>query len=182
MLEDDGEPTLTPLEDAFIRWYLVCGSADVALKSLIHPAHYFDTDKYTAKSIKSRPHVRDTIRKIKKSTPHLRLYAANYVVSLLHDEVQYLRMRTRVYRYDVVNGPRICNGKKSIHEEEATDIELLLRCLELIKGINPETAEHAAPQTAPGNENISVDGLIAQAHELIERAKENAGGQPRHHP
>lgn len=187
LLNEDHEATLTPLEDAFVRWYLQTGSSTLAFEKLVHPAHPFNSKEHTASKLMARPHIKDTIRKIKKSCPYLRLYQADYIVELLHDEVQYLKFKNRNERfYGTSVKLHHYAVKKSLHEEETTDMELLLRCLEIIQKFQIQFSQvpgmngnaHGSPGGSSGSQprdsDSGIDRVIAEATRLINSAKERA--------
>jgi len=169
---------LTPLENAFVRWFIQSGNSGLAFQSLIHPAYPFDTRSFSGPKIFLRQSVKDVIKQIKKRCPFLRLYNADYIVEILHDEIQYLRHKNRKDRFYGANAQLIhYNGKKSVHEEEATDIDLLLRCLEIVQKFNTGISNATDPDAKSGDVSSSIDRVITEAKRLIDGAKISANGR-----
>lgn len=180
LLGEEMNRSLTPLENTFVRWFIQVGNSNVALQNLIHPAHPFDVKNYSAAKIMSRPSVKDVIKQVKKKCPYLRLYNADYMVELLHDEIQHLRFKTRNGRYYGQNANlNAYGGKKSLHEEETADMDLLLRCLEMVGKLTSQVkvGDESAAGSQSSNTNLSVDRVIAEAQRLINGAKATVDGR-----
>lgn len=160
--------TLTPLEKAFVLWFIETGNAEVAFNRLIHPAHYMNLSVINYKMILSRPLVQDVIKKVKKDCQYLKLYSLDYIAGVLHDEVQYLRKTNREPRlYGEKANEAWFLGKKSRHQEELDEIKLLKEYLELLVRMNDVVREHELSRPQSSSAGNSIDRILDDARKSI---------------
>lgn len=162
---------LTPLEQVFVLWYVKLDDPSEAVHRLMRPSRPFDTSVSNGLDIRLRPTVSEAINKIRKKFPYLSRYTADYTLSLIHDEIEWLRARHRRKRYDNDIGflTKMCNGKGSVHSEEIDDTRLLIDLLKLAKELtNIQAADGShIPGATPSESNSRVDRVLTQAEEQI---------------
>lgn len=169
---------LTPLERTFVSWYVVLRSPEMALMSLIRPGEFFDKTVVNSSDLIGRKNVREVIHAIFKSTPYINLYTKDFVVSILHEEIEYFRERNRERRFkDQTFLIEECNGKKSVHEEKMMESNALLKCLELLINIEKETRnDDSSTEAKPSGTSSGYSRLLTKAEDLITSGK--IGGTP----
>lgn len=158
----------SPLEDTFIRWVLLTNDPAEAFRSIRHPALPVVDFGVTPDDLLRRPNVRQNLKKIRDMKPFIQLYSADYMLSIVHEEVEHLRLRNRKKRFD--DGQSI-NGKKSRNEEENNTIETLMKCLDTARNLVKEAddATSGNPSAADASSvRSSVDRVVAEAARLIQ--------------
>lgn len=174
---------LTPLEHAFVLWFIETNDSETSFRRLIHPAHYFDLNVINVKALMTRPLVRETIKKVKRDCPYLKMYSLDYIAGVMHDEVQYLRFTNRNPRY-YGDGFReeIYNSRKSRQEQELAEIAMLKDYLELLVRMNEAVTKNESANPEPSGKNSSIDRILAEARDAIDRREKTmvneAGGNP----
>lgn len=173
---------LTPLETVFVLWVMRVQDPNEAVKSLMRPSFHFDENVSRGREIRLRPAVSDAINKIRKKFPYLAKYTTDYTLGLIHDEIEHLRAKNRRKRYtDVGFVNQMLTGKKSLHEEEVADTQLLIEFLKLTKDLTNMGGPDASnvPTTASSDSNLSVNRVLAEAQRQIVGREDGDGGPPR---
>jgi len=178
LLKPEVIETLTPLEAVFIMWMMECGNGDLAINRLVHPAVPFDNTNYGAKVLLSRPHVKDTLRSLKRECPWLKLYNLDYIAGVIHGEVTFLRRENRENRFYGPNADLSrFSGKKSIHEEELAEMAMLHEYIELLVRMNETAKANAENDPAkPGDQTSSIDRVLADAQKALARREAGLDG------
>ncbi len=162
---------LTPLESVFVEWYIVVRSPEVAFTSLINPCEFFDRDLIDSSTLITRKHVREAIQLIFRGTPFINLYTKDFVISLLHEEIEYYREKNRTKRFKDKNFlVEECNGKKSIHEEKMMESAALIKCMELLLQVEKRDQNDASPifaEVQPSGSARGSRGLLAKVEALV---------------
>lgn len=170
---------LTRLERAFVRWYLETGDPRESMRRVIHPAHFFDTQLQNEHEILRRPTVREFLLKAKKLTSHLRFYTNDRLAALLHEEIQHLRISSRNKRYRDEPSDAMFGGKKSLHEEEVLDTDLLLKCLDMVVKLKETSGiKDGVAEPGTGGPHGGVAGLNTEVEKLIGAAKGRSRPDP----
>lgn len=168
---DDGIlANLTPLEGVFVQWVLQVDDPEEAITSLMNPAYPFDRTVSNGQEIRLRPTVVDAINKFRKKFPYLSKYTADYTLGLIHEEMEYLRARNRRKRYNEQEFlDRMCNGKRSAHEEEIAEVQVLIDLLKLTKDLTTGQTPDGSflPAAAPGDTDSGINRVLAEAQERI---------------
>lgn len=168
---DDGIlAALTPLEGVFVQWVLHVDDPTEAITSLMNPAFPFDTTVSNGHEIRVRPQVTEAINKFRKKLPYLNKYTTDYILGLVHDEIEYVRARHRRKRYeDQGFRDAMCNGKKSVHEEEMAEINAMVELVKLTTDLTTVQAADGSqlPVTELRDTDGRVDRLLAEAQERI---------------
>ena len=171
--------SLTPLENVFVRWMLDVGVASDAIERRVDPRHPFNFVIHSHQTLLRRKTVRDVLKKINSDAPYVQLYKANHMLSVLHGEIQHLRVARRSRRFtgDGVIEEYLA-GKKSRQECELMEVEMLLKCLTLAKEI---TGNVSAPlsESQPSGENRSLDRVLGEAEKLIFGTDAGTGLSPK---
>lgn len=164
---------LTPLERAFVDWLIRVDDPHEAVIRLMRPSRPFDTTVSNGYEIRLRPTVSDAVNKIRKKSPFLSRYTANYTLGVIHDEIEWLRARVRRARYDKDSMwvERMCNGKTSVHSEEIDDTKVLIELLKFAHQITTVQGADGSllPAATPGEQNSGIDRVLALAEEQILR-------------
>jgi hypothetical protein len=169
---------LTPLEKAFVRWVFDVGVPSSAMEMLIHPAHFFDLTIQNHQVLLNRKTVLDKLGKIKVSAPYVTLYTSDHILSILHGEIQHLRKARRSTRFSGPNADETyLMGKKSRHEEELLEMDMLLKFIQLAKEVTTHVGP-SNPQSGAGGENRSVDRVLAEVEKLIDGREAGTGVPP----
>lgn|SRR5262245_1367301 len=165
------DSNLTKLEIVYIRWMIEVSNREMAIDRFIHPAFYYDKAKFGSEYLKTKELANNVLRDIRRNCPYLKLYTADYVTGLLHDEVQYLRSFNRKERlYGPSIHPSLLIGKKSRHDQEMEEIDRLLACLTQIQNLKVIAGGGFAggsPNNQSGDLDHSIDRVITRSKELI---------------
>jgi len=175
-LSKEDSQSLTPLENAFLLWYFKLNNAEESVNRLIHPAHYFEIKTHGHKILLARPHVQDIIKKARQDLPYLKLYSVEYMAKLLHEEVENLRIKNRKERFHGPAARPELYGKVP-HREEMLEVDMLLRCLEILERMVEVRKNSDASTTQPSNENRSIDRVLTEAQAFINGRKVVDGRQ-----
>lgn len=164
---------LSPLETAYVRWMMETYNRDLAIDKFIHPAFYFDKANFGASYLKTKGHVTDVLRQIRRECPYMKLYTGDYITGILHDEIQYLRSQNRKDRfYGPSANPANLVSKKSPHDQEMEEIDRLLACLKQIHDLKMAAGGfNGSSDSQQGNTDNSFDRVVAGAKALINGGK-----------
>ncbi len=179
ILNEDMTGKLSGLESAYVQWMLEVFNRELAVDKFIHPAHYFDKERYGAKYLKNKPEIADLLRRIRRECPYLKLYTGDYLTGLLHDEIQYLRSQNRKDRfYGPLANALNSVGKKTPHDQEMEEIDRLLECLKQVHELKMAAGgfASASPGAQQNDVDRSFDRIVARTKELINGRKDGDGG------
>jgi hypothetical protein len=159
---------LNGLENVFVRWMASTNNPKVSFSNLQHPAFPINSSIVTQSQLMARPAVKDALKRLRLFLPFIKLYSANNIIEIVHKEVEQLRFSGRQERFYSGDAGMWCGGKKSLNEEELNTVDMLLKCLELVRKIQTESNPNAALPGSNGvNEISGVDRVIAEAQRLI---------------
>lgn len=172
---------LTPLEAAFTRWQALLNDGEEAMRRLIHPAYAFDLSLQNHVELVGRPLLKDFLSKVRAKNPNLTYYTHDRLIGILDEEVKYLDVDSRNKRFNEELVITKFDGKKSLHEEELAEIELRLKCVDMIHRIisSIPLAIAGIDESSPagsGRQGVGPARLFGEAEKLIGGIRERREG------
>ena len=174
---------LSALETAFVKWFIELGVSDESFKRCLHPAFPFGSKQRNSRTVFARPQVKPGIKNIRRGLPFLSVYNSDYLIGILHEEIEHFRVSNRHARFHSDNVDTVyLGGKKSLHEEEMLEAKLLLDCVKQVQelaGIG-STSNNGQPNSGSSNENLGLDRVVEETERLIAecQAKLSAEADP----
>lgn len=169
---------LSALETAFVKWFIELGVSDESFKRCIHPAFPFGSKQKNSRTVFARPKVKQAIKNLRRALPFLSVYNSDYLIGILHEEIEHFRVSNRYERFRSDNVDTIYfGGKKSLHEEEMLEAKLLLDCVKQVQelaGIG-STSNNGQPNSGPSDENIGLNRVIGETEKLIAECQARLG-------